>query len=353
MVKSLEKLSILEDSRQTAALLDVFRSLDVEVLADRMVRPIADWLGADFGICLGSVPGRRKLLPIAGTTDKDDPRRVGFSNLEPKIVRGIGERPVLRDGWGELADAVHEWPGSDPDRVVLVPVHDGEMRLTAVMAFVVEKPVPSSRLEQVAQFVELCRDAVGNALQVLALRELIIKDDTANCFNRRHFEDFLPEELARASRFRSPVSLIFLDMDNLKEVNNRHGHSMGSRTLFEVSVRVRGKIRKFDKLFRFGGDEFCIVLPETEWHGAVEVAERVRQVISGKNLLMRELGDGEGVSMTASLGVASFPLHAGDRRELVQRADRAMQKIKASGKDGIGVADVNEKEDPPAGESDG
>ena len=93
------------------------------------------------------------------------------------------------------------------------------------------------------------------------------------------------------------------DMDNLKEVNRLYGHSMGSRTLYEVSVRVRARIRKFDKLFRYGGDEFCIVLPETEWHGALEVAERVRDEIAGKPFLVRELGDA-GTRMTASLGVA-------------------------------------------------
>ena len=136
------------------------------------------------------------------------------------------------------------------------------------------------------------RCAVGHALQVVGLRRLIIKDDTAACFNRRYFEEFLPEELARAARFRSPVSLIFLDMDNLKEVNTLHGHSMGSQTLLEVSRRIRNRIRKFDKLFRFGGDEFCIVLPETEWHGAVEVAERVREAITASAFLQEEIGGG-------------------------------------------------------------
>jgi diguanylate cyclase (GGDEF)-like protein len=138
--------------------------------------------------------------------------------------------------------------------------------------------------------------------------------------------------------------LIFLDMDNLKEVNAAHGHAMGSGTLYEVSVRVRSKIRKFDKLFRFGGDEFCIVLPETEWHGALEVAERVRDAIASKPFLLREL-EGKGVPMTASLGVASFPLHARTQKELIERADRAMQKVKNSGKNGIGIAETEGEDD--------
>jgi diguanylate cyclase (GGDEF)-like protein len=133
-------------------------------------------------------------------------------------------------------------------------------------------------------------------------------------------------------------------MDNLKEVNRVYGHNMGSRTLYEVSVRVRSKIRKFDKLFRFGGDEFCIVLPETEWHGALEVAERVREAIAGKAFLLRELGN-EGAAMTASLGIASFPLHARSQKELIERADRAMQRVKNGGKNGIGIAAIEGDED--------
>jgi len=200
-------------------------------------------------------------------------------------------------------------------------------------------------VERMGRFLEMTRPAVDNALRVLSMRDLVIKDDTAQCFNRRHFEESLPEELARSSRYRSPLSLIFLDMDNLKEVNTLHGHAMGSQTLYEVSVRVRSKIRKFDKLFRFGGDEFCIVLPETEWHGALEVAERVRDAISTKPFLVREVNEGKGVSMSASLGIASFPLHARSRATLIQRADRAMQKIKKTTKNAIGISEIEEQDD--------
>jgi diguanylate cyclase (GGDEF)-like protein len=181
---------------------------------------------------------------------------------------------------------------------------------------------------------------VDNALRLLAMRELVIKDDTAHCYNRRHFESALPDELSRASRFNTPLSLIFLDMDNLKEVNTRHGHAAGSGALCEAAARIRGKIRRFDKLFRFGGDEFCIVLPETQWHGALEVAERVRDAIARRPFLTGEPGVEGGVRMTASLGIASYPLHAHQSRELIEQADRAMQRVKKSGKNSIGIAEI-------------
>ena len=200
-----------------------------------------------------------------------------------------------------------------------------------------------AELDRVRSLVTAARRAIENALQVRSIRDLVIKDDTTECFNRRHFEEFLAEELARASRFHAPLSLIFFDMDGLKQVNSLLGHAMGSRALYEVSLRVRGKVRKFDKLFRFGGDEFCIVLPETEWHGALEVAERVRVAIAGKAFLADQLGERGGVKMTASFGVASFPLHARTKGELLERADWAMQRIKNGVKNSIAIAEIVEE----------
>jgi diguanylate cyclase (GGDEF)-like protein len=110
--------------------------------------------------------------------------------------------------------------------------------------------------------------------------------------------------------------------------------------LFEVSQRIRGKIRRFDKLFRFGGDEFCIVLPETQWHGALEVAERVRDAIARRPFLEREAAASGGVRMTASMGIASFPLHARSQKELIEQADRAMQRMKSGTKNSIGIAEI-------------
>ena len=115
---------------------------------------------------------------------------------------------------------------------------------------------------------------------------------------------------------------------------------MGSRTLREVSRRIRLKIRRFDKLFRFGGDEFCILLPETEWHGALEVAERVRDAVASKPFLVGEIVDPAGVGMTASLGIAAFPLHARSHEELVECADRAMQRVKRGTKNSIGISEI-------------
>ena len=244
------------------------------------------------------------------------------------------------NGLGPLATIVgtEVGAGQGPHGRV-IPVLNRANQWAGLIWLEFESKPSAATCRRLDELFEHSRNAVGHAMQVVGLRRLIIKDDTAECFNRRYFEEFLPEELSRAARFRSPVSLIFLDMDNLKEVNTLHGHSMGSQTLLEVSRRIRNRIRKFDKLFRFGGDEFCIVLPETEWHGAVEVAERVREAIISSTFLQKEIGGG-GISMTASLGIASFPLHARNQKDLITTADRAMQQVKKSSKNAVGIAET-------------
>lgn len=309
----------------------------LQLLLERAVA----WVGVECGFALAPGVDRPTWSPIAATVPKDDRRRGGFGSVVPDPIRSAVDRGQrVFEGLGPFESPGVSWPGALPTATVALPVTDLESHWAAVLALVADSPPPAERLQRIEQLLQLVRPAVTNAKNLQALRELVIKDDTAHCFNRRYFETSLPEELSRANRFHSSLSLIFLDMDNLKEINLQHGHSMGSRTLREVSRRIRLKIRRFDKLFRFGGDEFCIVLPETEWHGALEVAERVRESIAGQPFLASEIEDSAGVGMTASLGIASFPLHARTEQELVEQADRAMQRVKSGTKNSIGIAEI-------------
>ncbi len=329
------------DAALLQASLSVFQHLEYAELAQTLLDRCFDWIGARAGVCLSAGEDGRRLAPVASTFAEADPRYRAFTMLEASVAQAaFADGLAVFDGWGPLVSQMGRWPDPPPPSCVALPILDPTGRWSALILLLVDERPEARRLARIARLVELVRPAVGHALQLRSMRELVIMDDTAHCYNRRYLEEFLPEELSRASRFRAPLSLIFLDMDNLKQVNNAHGHAMGSRTLIEVSARIRVKIRKFDKLFRFGGDEFCIVLPETEWHGAMEVAERVRDAIARKPFLVPELGAGNAVTMTASLGIAAYPLHARSQQDLVERADRAMQRIKRTSKDGIGVAEI-------------
>jgi diguanylate cyclase (GGDEF)-like protein len=177
--------------------------------------------------------------------------------------------------------------------------------------------------------------ALDNLRTVASLRDLVIRDDTADCYNRRYLDHTLEDEVERARRFGGHLGLIFLDIDNLKDVNTHHGHGAGSRVLYEASLRISRNIRSIDRLFRYGGDEFVVLLPGTGLVGAREVAERIR-----RELAMRpfELPGGVSVHLTASAGVASWPEHGLAGRQVIGAADDAMRAVKSEGKNAVGVA---------------
>lgn len=185
----------------------------------------------------------------------------------------------------------------------------------------------------------LCEEisgAVHNAITHYKTKELTIKDDLTDAYNRRYFERYLEEEFMRARRYGAYLSVIFFDVDNLKEVNAKHGHLVGSKTLQEIAHRMILTVRGIDKVVRYGGDEFCVVLPETDTQGAYQVADRIRATVASKPF---KLSDTVQINLTGSMGVASYPAHANSKEELVRQADKAMFTIKNRTKNAIGVAE--------------
>lgn len=189
----------------------------------------------------------------------------------------------------------------------------------------------------VSLLVDEISGAVYNAVTHYRTKELTIKDDLTDAYNRRYFERYLEEEFMRARRYGSNLSLIFFDVDNLKDVNQRFGHLIGSKTLQEVAHRMILTVRGIDKVVRYGGDEFCVVLPETDTAGAYQVAERIRTIMAGKPFM---INDNIPVTITGSIGIASYPMHAVSKDELVRQADKAMFSIKNKTKNAIGVAET-------------
>jgi diguanylate cyclase (GGDEF)-like protein len=327
------------DAEITGVILRAFERLERDGAVGELLRAAAEWCGAPRGWAL--VPSEERDFWVAARSVPAGVESAWDSAGLALPAPGATGFPAGPAGWDQGAPVPLEPSGGAPrGRFVVVPLRsvDGE----APASILVLADAADGCGERLAALARAAEPVLRNARRVAEIRDLTIRDDTADCYNRRHFEEFILEELARSRRFRSALSLIFFDMDNLKEVNSRLGHAMGSRTLLEVSLRVQGRIRRFDKLFRFGGDEFCIVLPETEWHGALEVAQRVREAISARPMLEEPLGEGKGMAMTASFGIASYPLHAASKEDLVQTADRAMQSVKRSSKNGIAVAEMGD-----------
>ena len=190
-------------------------------------------------------------------------------------------------------------------------------------------------LEMLMTMVEPCAIAIENAILFQRTEQLTITDDLTKLFNSRYLNVYIGREIKRCKRHGIPLSIIFLDLDGFKSVNDQHGHLAGSRTLTEVGGILAEAVRESDILARYGGDEFVVVLPETPPGGALVIAERIRRAIASHPFLRDE---GLEARISASFGIASYPDHALTPEGLIQKADQAMYRVKEKDKNGIEVA---------------
>ncbi|MCB9652893.1 MAG: sensor domain-containing diguanylate cyclase [Deltaproteobacteria bacterium] len=216
--------------------------------------------------------------------------------------------------------------------VVAVPLKTLEGTIGAI-ELVDPKTVPSSRslslLEAVSDYAAI---ALDNARNYARIRELTIRDDLTTLYNARHLRETLSAELTRAARFQRPVSIIFLDLDFFKVINDTNGHLVGSALLAEFGQFVARHIRKIDMGFRYGGDEFAVVLVETPHEGALVMASRFRELLRQQRFLTRQ---GLSLQLTASIGVATYPDDGSSTTDILSAADRAMYRAKEGGRDDV------------------
>jgi diguanylate cyclase (GGDEF)-like protein len=180
---------------------------------------------------------------------------------------------------------------------------------------------------------EFAAIAIENARNFHKVQELTVLDDHTGLFNSRHMKRQLEAEVARATRFGHPVSLIFFDLDHFKRVNDTRGHPAGSQVLHEVGRLLLRTLRSTDVPVRYGGDEFVIVMPETSKDQAVAAAKRITAEIA-REAFLRDKRNGP-IAITASMGVAAFPDDARDPEGLLRKADEAMYRVKAAGRGGV------------------
>ena len=182
----------------------------------------------------------------------------------------------------------------------------------------------------------LQREAEATRRDLHAAQELARHDELTHLYNRRAMETFLADETSRAVRYARPLSVMMVDFDHFKHINDRHGHHAGDAVLREAALVVLGALRANDKATRYGGEELCVILPETAALEALALAERLRGALEAHVFrVVRADGSSADLQVTASIGVASIGEGADSAERLVRAADRALYEAKAAGRNRV------------------
>jgi diguanylate cyclase (GGDEF)-like protein len=255
-------------------------------------------------------------------------------------LRGAEPRSCLavRSGRAHRQDAA--WPGllscpvctAVPGASSCVPLTVGGEVIGSVL---LSRPAPYAEAEE-----QRIRESVGQAAPVLAnLRNLAVAeiraatDGLTGLPNQRAVNDALKRTFAQASTIKAPLALLLIDLDHFKQINDQRGHPVGDQVLASVGATLRSVLRTRDFAGRKGGEEFAVLLPDTEIDAALEIAERVRSAIAEISL------PGTDVSVTASIGVAGFPEHASTLDRLERLSDAALYLAKRQGRNRVELAE--------------
>jgi diguanylate cyclase (GGDEF)-like protein len=311
-------------------------SLDPERVADALLVRAADWIPASTWLILViDDAGRERLLATRGLTPALEPAasavaRWVMRNREVCCAMNVGRDERFA---AEGAGAAVAFPLDCRGRTIGALV--GIDRAAASR----EPRFASGTLAAVRSALESAAVAIDNAQRMQRAEALSVTDDLTQLYNSRYLSQVLRRETKRAMRSGRPLSLLFIDLDGFKSINDTHGHLFGSRALVEAAAVIRQSARETDVVARYGGDEFALVLPDTGSAGAVMVGERIRDRVDAHRFLQAV---GLDIHLTASVGVATSPDVAASVEGLIQAADEAMYRVKDHGKNGIFVAGPGE-----------
>lgn len=218
--------------------------------------------------------------------------------------------------------------------IVCVPmkIKDRVIGVIELVNSLEELDFDESDITLVSAIADFAAIALENARNYERINELVITDDLTGLFNSRHFGQLIDVELNRSKRYEEEISLVFLDLDRFKGVNDTHGHLVGSRILGEFGRLIGSHIRSTDKAARYGGDEFAIILPNTGKEQAVQMAEHLLDIMK---ITRFTSDDDKVIPLTASFGIASYPQDADNRADLIRAADIAMYGAKEGGRAGV------------------
>ena len=315
-------------------------SLDLDTVLQTILEKIAAYFKPDtwalllldeqteelyYTVAVG--PGCDSVNALRLTTGESLARSV-VERGEPLVITDVKQDPRIDPG--ARGDSFVE-----SCSVLAIPVR-GTGKVLGVMELVNSDMNLYLRREMLLQaLADYAAIAIENARAVQRIQELSITDDCTGVYNSRHMFTVLAEEVRRSERFGYEFSVLFMDLDHFKNINDEHGHLVGSKLLGQFGQCLRRNLRLVDAAFRYGGDEFAVLLPQTGKDAAIRVARRLIKTIRDKEWLQE---DGLSLKLRASVGIATYPHDATTPHEIVQSADELMYMVKVGGRDSIAAA---------------
>lgn len=329
-------------------------SLKLEEILEQVVSRSTDVLGdeaffvLDDGFGKSSGTSREQLIETLHDNIRRNPERVAVRAVA-EVLRG-GEPMVITDFAATQFDPElrRDAETSNVGSLLVVPVRARERVLGAFVSMAM-KPhsLGTEDLKLAGELSSLAAIAIENARLFRELQRTAITDPLTGLYNTRFFHNLLGRETARTDRFQAPLSLLMLDVDCFKQVNDTHGHIVGNKVLASVACILDECVRNTDSVFRCGGDEFGVVLPGTPLDGAVLVAEKIRSRVQRADLLKAVGYDG---TLTVSVGVSQYQHHT-HFETLVAAADQALLEAKRSSKNCVRTRAPDPPDDGPPDKS--
>lgn len=348
--RCIEQKRMLEENqglKRSLKLLEVSRTisscLDREKLYDHSLDAVIQEISSEAGILLFREKVRSDEAFFVKATRQISPdvagKIVSLFNIWFSNNKGIKENVALYGmdefvaGEGKFIEGINS--------LLLVPVTVAGDVEGFILTFN-HLPVDSySSLDiENARFIaEQTTLAFENVEKYINAQEMAYVDSLTDLYNTRYLDINLEGEIKRSMRSKEPFSVLFMDLDHFKNINDVHGHLVGSKLLIEVGEILLECVREVDTVVRYGGDEFTIILVDTGHDIAYKVAERIRATIEANAFLSKE---GLNLNLTASIGLATYPVHAKDKKELLDMADRAMYYGKNRSRNTVYVAPLSD-----------
>ncbi|MCD6473098.1 sensor domain-containing diguanylate cyclase [Candidatus Aerophobetes bacterium] len=294
-------------------------------LLDCIVHSAVDFIDADAGT-LRLVDESSSSLMLKSTYETKREPRTTILSLNKRSTAGISfskGKPITSSNI--LKDPLYPWKDAESKKfasLLTVPLKTKDKKLGVLSIYTKqEKRFSLFEVEMAEIFASQASLAIMNKTYLDRFRQSAITDNLTGFYNGGYFHKRFEEEIKRAARNKRLLSILFIDVDHLKFINDSYGHLAGDEVLKEISKAIRACIREVDIPARYGGDEMAIVLPETNNTVAYSIAKRIKDKI--KNIPFRK-----NVPLTVSIGVATYPQDTTKPQDLLNKADRAMYKAK-------------------------